>query len=184
VLFKAHSRGPTASPSTRSTEIPVRPFAPALNGNRPQQSLHGSSDRVTPQHCVLRPEGSSSCYLISSTFANLRLGRGLRSFLEAAKERPIGFLRHSSPRPDERARKALPTILGVPLSYQCDISRCNPRCPLHVDFVEEPPVLLPALGICGDVCEADSWLSTSCGEDGRRERNELRQFPEVLGCGG
>jgi hypothetical protein len=91
-------------------------------------------------------EGSSPCYLISSTFANLRLGRGLRSFLEAAKERPIGFLRHSSPRPDERARGALPTILGVPLSYQCDISRCSPRCPLHVDFVEEPPVLVPALG--------------------------------------
>jgi hypothetical protein len=61
---------------------------------------------------------------------------------------------------------------------------CDLECPLHVDFVEEPPVLAPALGICGDVSEADSWLSTSCGEDGRRERNELRQFPEVLGCGG
>jgi hypothetical protein len=56
--------------------------------------------------------------------------------------------------------------------------------PLHVDFVEEPPVLVPALGICGDVSEADSWLSTSCGENGRRERNELRQFPEILGGGG
>jgi hypothetical protein len=59
-----------------------------------------------------------------------------------------------------------------------------PQCPVYVDFVEEPPVLAPALGICGDVSEVDSWHSTSCGEDGRRERNELRQFPEVLGCGG
>jgi PAS domain S-box-containing protein len=31
-----------------------------------------------------------------------------------------------------------------------------------------------ALGICGDVSEADSWLFASCGEDRRRERNELR----------
>jgi hypothetical protein len=56
--------------------------------------------------------------------------------------------------------------------------------PLHVDFVEEPPVLAPVLGICSDVSEADSWLVASCGEDGRRERNELRQFSQILGCGG
>jgi hypothetical protein len=30
-----------------------------------------------------------------------------------------------------------------------------PVCPLNVDFVEEPPVLAPAFGICGDVSEAD-----------------------------
>ena len=52
------------------------------------------------------------------------------------------------------------------------------------DFVEEPSVLAPALGICGDVSEADSWLFASCGEDGRRDRNELRQLSEVLGGGG
>jgi transposase len=50
--------------------------------------------------------------------------------------------------------------------------------------VEEPSVLAPALGICGDVSEADSWLFASCGEDGHRERNELRQLSEVLGGGG
>ena len=27
-------------------------------------------------------------------------------------------------------------------------------------------------------------LSASCGEDWRRERDELRQFPQILGCGG
>ena len=52
------------------------------------------------------------------------------------------------------------------------------------DFVEDPSVLAPALGICGDVSEADSWLFASCGEDGRRERNDLRQLSEVLGGGG
>ena len=52
------------------------------------------------------------------------------------------------------------------------------------DFVEEPSVLAPALGICGDVSEANSWLFASCGEDGRRDRNELRQLSEVLGGGG
>ena len=58
------------------------------------------------------------------------------------------------------------------------------RLPQGVDFVEEPPVLTPALGVCGDVSEAESWLFASCGEDGRRERNELRQFSQILGCGG
>src|ERR1700722_7489696 len=56
--------------------------------------------------------------------------------------------------------------------------------PESTDFVEEPSVPAPALGICGDVSEADSWLFASCGEDGRRERNELRQLSEVLGGGG
>src|SRR5580704_2333299 len=60
----------------------------------------------------------------------------------------------------------------------------NPLCPVYVDFVEDPSVLAPALGICGDVSEADSWLFASCGEDGRRERNDLRQLSEVLGGGG
>ena len=61
------------------------------------------------------------------------------------------------------------TAVGA-LSAQCDVRRGDPECPVNVDFVEEPPVLVPALGICGDVSEADSWLSTSCGEDGRRPR--------------
>jgi hypothetical protein len=51
-------------------------------------------------------------------------------------------------------------------------------------LLKKLPVVASAPGICGDVSEADSWLSTSCGEDARRERNELREFPEVLGCGG
>ena len=54
----------------------------------------------------------------------------------------------------------------------------------NTDFVEEPSVLAPALGICGDISEADSWLFASCGKDGCRERNELRQLSEVLGGGG
>jgi hypothetical protein len=55
---------------------------------------------------------------------------------------------------------------------------------LYVDFVEEPAVLAPALGILGAVSEADSCLFALCGEDRRRERNELRQFRQILGCGG
>jgi hypothetical protein len=49
-------------------------------------------------------------------------------------------------------------------------------CPLHVDFVEEPPVMVPALGICGAVSEAKLGLFALCGEDRRRERNELASF--------
>jgi hypothetical protein len=64
--------------------------------------------------------------------------------------------------------------------------RSPPRsgCPLHVDFVEEPPVLAPALGICGDVSEAESWLFASQGEGWLREGDEFRQFPQILGGGG
>ena len=51
-------------------------------------------------------------------------------------------------------------------------SATNVRC--YVDFVEEPPVVAPALGICGAVSEADSCLFALFGEDGRREWNELR----------
>jgi hypothetical protein len=42
----------------------------------------------------------------------------------------------------------------------------------------------PAVGVCGAVSEADSWIFASCGEDERRERNQLRQFSQILGCGG
>jgi hypothetical protein len=34
------------------------------------------------------------------------------------------------------------------------------------------------------VSEAKPGLSASYGEDWRRERNELHQFPQILGCGG
>ena len=64
-------------------------------------------------------------------------------------------------------------------AYGCDL-----RCPLNVDFVEEPLSWAAALGICGAVSEADSCLFASCGEDRRREGDELRQFPQILGGGG
>jgi CRISPR/Cas system endoribonuclease Cas6 (RAMP superfamily) len=34
------------------------------------------------------------------------------------------------------------------------------------------------------VSETGSCLFALCGEDGRREWNELRQFSQILGCGG
>ena len=76
-----------------------------------------------------------------------------------------------------------PTTPPIPAT-PCEVERRDPRRPVYVDFVEEPPVLAPALGICGAVSEPNSWLFASCGEDGRRERNELRQFSQILGCGG
>jgi hypothetical protein len=56
--------------------------------------------------------------------------------------------------------------------------------PENYTTLTDVTVLAPALGTCGDVSEADSWLFASYGEDGRRERNELRQFSQILGCGG
>jgi hypothetical protein len=60
----------------------------------------------------------------------------------------------------------------------------DPRRLTTVDFVEERPVAAPVLWICGAVSEADSCLFASNGEDRRRERNELRQLSQILGCGG
>ena len=57
-------------------------------------------------------------------------------------------------------------------------------CPLHVDFVEEPPVVAAALWICSAVSAADSCLFALCGEDRRREGDKLRQFSQILGGGG
>ena len=56
--------------------------------------------------------------------------------------------------------------------------------PLNVDFVEEPPVVAPALWICSAVSEADSCLLALCGEEGHREGDKLRQFSQILGGGG
>jgi hypothetical protein len=67
---------------------------------------------------------------------------------------------------------------------KCDVHAADPQCPVNVDFVEEPPVLAPALGICSAVSEADSCLFASQGEGRRRMRDELRQFPQILGGGG
>jgi hypothetical protein len=39
-----------------------------------------------------------------------------------------------------------------------DVHGRGPQCLLHVDCVEDPPVVARALGICGAISEADSWL--------------------------
>ena len=66
----------------------------------------------------------------------------------------------------------------------CEARRGAGQRLLHVDFVEEPLVLAPALGICGAIREADSWLFALCGEDRRRKGDDFRQFPLILGGSG
>jgi hypothetical protein len=67
---------------------------------------------------------------------------------------------------------------------ECDVHHRDPRRPVHVDFVEEPPVVAPALWICSTVSGADSCFFALCGEDRRREGDKLRQFSQILGGGG
>ena len=52
----------------------------------------------------------------------------------------------------------------------------------NVNFVEKPS--LEAAAMCVSGGEAKLGLSALCGEDWRRERNELHQFPQILGGGG
>jgi hypothetical protein len=43
----------------------------------------------------------------------------------------------------------LPAARERPLPTNCDVPAHRPQCLLHVDFVEEPPVVASALGILG-----------------------------------
>jgi hypothetical protein len=78
-----------------------------------------------------------------------------------------------SRRSNEYPPGAVPTPIGSGLKV---------RYP--TDFVEEPPVLARRLGFWSALSEADSCLVASCGEYGRRKGDELRQFSQILGCGG
>jgi hypothetical protein len=50
--------------------------------------------------------------------------------------------------------------------------------------LKNPLLRRPRCVLAAAVSEAKPGLYASCGEDRRRERNELRQFPQILGCGG
>jgi hypothetical protein len=58
------------------------------------------------------------------------------------------------------------------------------QCPVYVDFVEKPVSVAAAFGIEHGFQKAQLSLFASCGEDRRLMRDELRQFPEILGGGG
>ena len=62
---------------------------------------------------------------------------------------------------------------------KCDVQLGGPQCPVNVDFVEGL-----RFGSAAAFGEAELALCTSGGEDRRREGDELRQFPQVLGGGG
>jgi len=84
----------------------------------------------------------------------------------------------------EPHRRASPVLDSQGCVRAKAVSTGDLLCPLYVDFVEEPPVLAPALGICGGFREGDSCLFALCGEDRRRKGDEFRQLSEVLGGGG
>jgi hypothetical protein len=50
--------------------------------------------------------------------------------------------------------------------------------------LKNPLLRRPRCVLAAAVSEAKPGLCASCGEDRHRERNELRQFPQILGCGG
>ena len=56
----------------------------------------------------------------------------------------------------------------------------RPEC---ANFVEKPSRSEQRLAPSKSVSEAKLGLFSSCGEEGRRRRDELRQFPQVLGGG-
>ena len=56
--------------------------------------------------------------------------------------------------------------------------------PVSTNFVEKPSLEAAAMCVSGGCQRGKLSLSASCGEDWRRERDELRQFPQILGCGG
>jgi hypothetical protein len=73
--------------------------------------------------------------------------------------------------------------VGV-LTAQLRHSQRNPHRPLYVDCVEEPPRLTRANSGCDGNRSEGFEPSALCGENWRRERDKLGQFPQILGCGG
>src|SRR5271168_2570596 len=61
---------------------------------------------------------------------------------------------------------------------------CEGEEMVSVNFVEKLSRSEPRLAPSKSVSEAKLGLCASCGEDGRRKGDELRQFPQVLGGGG
>ena len=64
------------------------------------------------------------------------------------------------------------------------IAICANGRPELTDFVEKLVVLAARFGVEHGRQKAQVSLFVSGGEDRRRMRNELRQFPEILGGGG
>jgi hypothetical protein len=50
--------------------------------------------------------------------------------------------------------------------------------------LKNPLLRRPRCVSAAAVSEGKLSLSASCGEDWRREGDELREFPQILGCGG
>jgi hypothetical protein len=56
--------------------------------------------------------------------------------------------------------------------------------PLMADFVEKPRLLAATVSVGEAVSRGKEVRSASCGEDRFREGDDLRQLPQILGCGG
>ena len=52
------------------------------------------------------------------------------------------------------------------------------------DFVEKPRLLAATVSVGAAVSRGKEVCSASCGEDRFREGDDLRQLPQILGCGG
>jgi hypothetical protein len=137
-------------PSPRSTEIPARPFAPALNGNRPQRSLPAGAVRSgsISARCFAAGLGCSSCYLLFPKSANLRLGRRLRSFSSQLKAPYQPFETFLASRPDDRARGALRSFPRRPLEARFPIDATFHDAIRDVRFTSIPATLRANSGHC------------------------------------
>ena len=77
------------------------------------------------------------------------------------------------------------TILVGGLSTQFEASKaaiCNGS--FTSILLKNPLLWRPHLGLVALSARQNSCLLALCGEDGRREWNELRQFSQILGSGG
>ena len=90
---------------------------------------------------------------------------------------PIHYFRVGLGR-EARLVRMPPYLPICPLRGRCSLG------PEYVDFVEEPGLWPTTICSAAAVREAKARLPASCGEDRPREGRQLRQFPQILGCGG
>jgi hypothetical protein len=55
---------------------------------------------------------------------------------------------------------------------------------LSADFVEKLRLLAATVSVGAAVSRGKEVRSASCGEDRFRQGDDLRQLPQILGCGG
>ena len=161
-------------PISQSRSLSFQPRAGpgrAMSSASLAEPLHAST-RARAAHLHDRTSSPSSFRSTQSSPRRFRTDPGAPS---ATRKIPIGRALQSPSSPRFPPWEAFDAGLGAastvamgrrPNPSPTEASRGAVRYVRSTSILLKNLVLAPALGICGAVSEADSWLFASCGEDG------------------